>query len=83
MLADAVRVDDGETGRLQGQPRAPARMLLLLKELDVKLAALEALEGPVIEQTVKLVQEPTPLASSLSAKVLSALDEIAAALAAA
>ncbi len=83
MLADAVRIDEGEPGRLQGQPRSPARMLLLLKELDVKLAALEALEGPVIEATVKLVQEPTPLASNMSAKVLTALDEIAAALTAA
>ena len=83
MLADAVRVDEAEPGRLQGQPRAPARMLLLLKELDVKLAALEALEGPVIEQALKLVQEPAPLASNMSAKVLTALDEIAAALTAA
>lgn len=83
MLADAVRIDYRDTGTLQGQPRDAARMPLLLKELGIKLAALEALEGPAIAEAMKLVQEPNPLASNMSQKVLTALDEIRAALAAA
>jgi len=80
-LADAVRVDDREAGTLQGRPRDSARLPLLLKELALKLAALNALKGPVIAEATKLVQEPNPLASNVNAKVLTALDEIAAAVA--
>lgn len=82
MLADAVRIDDREGGTLQGRPRDAARVPLLLKELGLKLAALVALDGPELVEATRLVREPT-LAASMSAKVLTALDEIGAALTAA
>jgi hypothetical protein len=83
MLADAARIDTRDTGTLQGRPRDGARIPLLLKELGIKLAALKALEGPEIAEAMKLIQETRPLAANISAKVLTALDEVGAALAAA
>lgn len=82
-LADAARIDTRDTATLQGRPRDGARIPLLLKELGIKLAALKALEGPEIAEAMKLSQETGPLASNISAKVLTALDAVGAALAAA
>jgi GGDEF domain-containing protein len=82
-LADAARIDDHGNGRLQGMPREPARIPLLLKELAVKLAALRALDGPEIGEATRLVEGPAPTISTLSVKVLSALDAVGAALEAA
>jgi GGDEF domain-containing protein len=82
-LADAARIDDNGHGRLQGMPREPARIPLLLKELALKLAALRALDGPEIAAVSQLVDGSAPNISSLSSKVLSALDEVGTALAAA
>lgn len=80
MLADAVRIDTRDPTRLQGQPRDAARVPLLIKELAVKLAALEAVQGPAIVQALRLVREPIPVISDLSPIVLMALDQVSAAL---
>jgi GGDEF domain-containing protein len=82
-LADAARIDDGQTGGLQGQPRDAPRIPLLLKELGLKLAALRALGGPEIPGLSSLVEEGNPRAGNTSAKVIAALDEIGAVLASA
>ena len=82
-LADAARIDDGQTGGLQGQPRNAPRIPLLLKELSLKLAALRALGGPEIPGLCSLVEDASPRAGNTSAKVIAALDEIGAVLTAA
>ena len=82
-LADAARIDDGQTGGLQGQPRDAPRIPLLLKELGLKLAALRALGGPEIPGLCSLVEDASPRAGNTSAKVIAALDEIGAVLTAA
>ena len=82
-LADAARIDDGQTGGLQGQPRDAPRIPLLLKELGLKLAALRALGGPEIPGLSSLVGDANPRAGNTSAKVIAALDEIGTVLAAA
>jgi GGDEF domain-containing protein len=80
-LADAARIDDGQTGGLQGQPRDAPRIPLLLKELGLKLAALRALGGPEIPGLCSLVEDASPRAGNTSAKVIAALDEIGTVLA--
>jgi GGDEF domain-containing protein len=74
-LAEAVRVDDHSEGRLRG-PREPARIPILLKELGLKLAALQAFGGPELDQAIKLAAEPNAPFSSMPPKVLAALDQI-------
>ena len=81
MLSDAVRIDDRDAGGLQGKPREPARIPLLLRELGLKLAALHALGGPRIREAIELVEQPAVLPTAMSAKVHKAFDEISAALA--
>jgi GGDEF domain-containing protein len=80
-LADAARIDDGQTGGLQGLPRDAPRIPLLLKELSLKLTALRALGGPEIPGLCSLVEDANPRAGNTSAKVIAALDEIGTVLA--
>jgi hypothetical protein len=79
-IADAVRITH-EGGGLQGQPRDPARIPVLLRELGLKLAASQTLGGPEIPEAAKLAGEVAPAASGMGTRVLTALDEIRLALA--
>jgi len=77
-LAEAVRVDDtgGESGRLRGGPREPARIPILIRELGLRLSALTAVGGPQLQEVAQLVASPNQHYSALPAKVLAALDQI-------
>ena len=81
-LADAARIDWGDASRLIGQPRDPARIPVLLKELELKLTALVALGGPEIAQLNELIGMADSH-MSIEGAVFPAMDEIRSALAAA
>jgi hypothetical protein len=83
VLADAARIDWSGTGKLQGMPRDPGRIPLLLKELELKLAGLAALDGPELAAVYELVGMANAPASSIRDGVGPATDEIGVALAAA
>jgi GGDEF domain-containing protein len=83
VLADAARIDDRQTGALQGMPRDPARIPLLAKELGLKLTALRVLGGPDVPAAKVLAEETHPRGVNTGVRVLAALDEIGEALAAA
>lgn len=82
LFADAARTD-GAVGGLQGQPRDAARIPLLLKELGLKLTALDVLGGADLPAARALADEAGPRVANAGARALAALDEIDAALAAA
>ena len=78
-LADAVRIDWSDTSRLVGQPRDGARVPVLLKELELKLAGLAALGGPELAVATRLT-EMAASPSRIDDEVFDAMDEIKAAL---
>jgi hypothetical protein len=81
-IADAARIEWGDTGKLMGQPRDPGRIPLLLQELELKLTGLQALGEPELAATKRLTGMANSPAS-IDTAVLDAIDEIKATLAAA
>jgi hypothetical protein len=82
IVADAARINRSNTGSLMGQPRDPARIPLLLNELDLKVTGLVALGGPefaAVNRLIGMASSP----SSIDTGVLEAIDEIKSALQAA
>jgi GGDEF domain-containing protein len=76
-LAEAARTEDtGESGRLRGGPRDPARIPILMRELSLKVAALAAFGGPVIDAAAELLALPSTQFIAIPTKVLAALDQI-------
>jgi hypothetical protein len=76
-LAEAARPEDtGDSGRLRGGPRDPARIPILTRELSLKLAALAAFGGPDIEAAAELVALPSSQFTAIPGRVLAALDQI-------
>jgi GGDEF domain-containing protein len=80
-LADAARIDDTGAGGLQGQPREPARIPLLAREVGLKLTALRSLGGPEIPGAAFIATEARRRPASVGTSVPAVLDEIDAALA--
>jgi GGDEF domain-containing protein len=80
LLADAARVDYSGGDGLQGQPREPARIPLLAREVALKLTALRTLGGPEIPEAAGLATEAGRRPGSVAAQVPAALDAIDAAL---
>ena len=79
MVSDAARIDWADKGSLLGQPRDPARIPLLLNELDLKVTGLVALGGPELTAVNRLIGMASSL-SSIEAGLLEAHDEIKSAL---
>ncbi len=80
-LSDAARIDNSQTSGLQGQPRDAARIPLLLKELGLRLIALDTLGGPPLPEADALAQDAGLRMANIGGRVLAALDEIGTALA--